>query len=83
LLAKEIGMGFGQQGAVVFRIARNEGGRWDIFENDVVKALATFDDRQDACDYANSLSITKEGSTVLMLDESSPMPAQGQGVSRH
>lgn len=71
-------MGFDQQGSVVFRVLRNESGRWDVLENDFEKPLASFDDRQDAADYANKLCATKEGSTVLMLDESNPSPSQSQ-----
>lgn len=75
-------MGFDQQGAVVFRVLRNENGRWDVFENDFEKPLASFDDRQDAADYANKLCGTKEGSTVLMLDEGKPTPPQNRDASR-
>ena len=75
-------MGFDQKGTVVFRIMRNENGRWDVFENDFEKALATFDDKQDASDYANKLCMTKEGSTVLMLDESNPSSTRNQDAPR-
>jgi hypothetical protein len=75
-------MGFDQQGTVLFRISRSENGRWGVLENDFEKPLATFDDRQDACDYANKLSVTKEGSTVLMLDENNQVPAQNQDAPR-
>lgn len=75
-------MGIDQSGTVVFRILRNESGAWDVMENDFEKALATFDDKQDACDYANKLSETKEGSTVLMLDESNPATGQSQNAPR-
>jgi hypothetical protein len=64
-------MNIDRPGVIVFRILRNESGGWDVMENDVDEALASFDDRQKACDYATRLSGTKEGSTVLMLDESS------------
>ncbi len=75
-------MGIDQPGTVVFHILLNESGSWDVMENDFEKALATFDDKQDACDYANKLSETKEGSTVLVLDESSPAPENKQAAPR-
>lgn len=75
-------MGIDQPGTVVFRILRNESGSWDVMENDFEKALATFDDKQDACDYANKLSETKEGSTVLMLDEGSQASGRSQDATR-
>lgn len=62
----------GRHETVVFRILRNENGCWDVRESDVENVIASFDDRQDACDYANDLSMTKDGSTVLLLDESNP-----------
>lgn len=74
-------MGIDQPGTVVFRVLRNEAGRWDVMENDFEKALATFDDSQDACDYANKLSETKKGSSVVMPDESNPASPQSGGTS--
>ena len=81
-VSKEITMGIDQSGTVVFRVLRNESGSWDVMENDFEKALATFDDKQDACDYANKLSETKEGSTVLMLDESNPAGSENRDSPR-
>ena len=75
-------MGFDQRGAVVFRVLRNESGRWDVFENDFEKPLASFVDRQDASDYANKLCATKEGSTILMLDDSTPVPPHSRDAPR-
>lgn len=62
-------MGIDQKGAVVFRIARNQNNRWDVSESGFENPLATFDDKQDACDYANKLTETKEGATVQVIDE--------------
>ncbi|OGB26969.1 MAG: hypothetical protein A3I66_05855 [Burkholderiales bacterium RIFCSPLOWO2_02_FULL_57_36] len=79
-------MGFDQQGAVVLRVLRvlrNESGRWDVFENDFEKPLASFVDRQDASDYANKLCATKEGSAILMLDESTPVPPHFELLQPH
>jgi hypothetical protein len=75
-------MGFDQKGAVVFRISRGENDRWDVLENDFEKPLASFDDQQDACDYANKLSMTKEGSTVMLLDEGKPASPQSQNAQQ-
>ena len=61
-----------QRGACVFRILRSEGGGWIVTKDGVKESLASFGNRQDACDYANRSSIASEGSTVLMLDESNP-----------
>lgn len=61
---------------VMFRILRNKNGNWDVLESDDENAIASFDDKQDACDYANDLSIATEGSTVLLLDESGAAPGR-------
>jgi hypothetical protein len=71
-------MGFDQKGAVVFYISLGENGRWDVLENDFEKPLASFDDQQDACDYANKLSMTKEKSTVILLDKGKPASPRSQ-----
>jgi hypothetical protein len=75
-------MGIDQPGTVVFRILPNERGTWDVMENDFEKALATFDNKQDACDYANKLSATKEDSAVLILDEGSQPISRNQDEPR-
>jgi len=62
-------MGIDQKGPVVFRVSRGENDRWDVSENDFDNPLATFDDKQDACDYASKLTETKEGATVQVMDE--------------
>jgi hypothetical protein len=75
-------MGFDQKGAVVFCISRGENGRWDVLENDFEKPLASFDDRQDACDYANKLAMTKEKSTVVLLDEGKTASPRSQSAQQ-
>jgi hypothetical protein len=75
-------MGFDQKGAVVFCISRGENGRWDVLENDFEKPLASFDDRQDACDYANKLAMTKEKSTVMLLDEGKTASPRSQSAQQ-
>lgn len=57
------------KGIVVIRIERGEAGRWNVLEDDFEDPLATFDDRQSACDYANKLSASKAAATVVLLDE--------------
>jgi hypothetical protein len=75
-------MGFDQKGTVVFCISRSENGRWDVLENDFEKPLASFDDRQDACDYANKLAMTKEKSTVVLLDEGKTASPRSQSAQQ-
>lgn len=62
-------MGIDQKGPIVFRISRSENNRWDVSENDFEKPLASFDDKQDACDYANKLTETKKGAKVQIVDQ--------------
>jgi hypothetical protein len=59
-------MGFDQKGAPVLTVRRNAGGAWDVWELDFEKPLASFDDKQDACDYANDLAKTKKTATVVV-----------------
>ncbi len=61
-----------RQDAVIFRILRNKNGGWDVLKNEYENALAHFNDKQDACDYANRLSMANEGTAALVLDESTP-----------
>jgi hypothetical protein len=62
-------MGVHSKGIVVIRIERGDLGQWNVLESDFEDPLATFDDRQRACDYANKLSASKSESTVVLLDE--------------
>jgi hypothetical protein len=61
-------MGFDQKGNVVLRVAPGADGRWDVNENEFEDPLATFDSRQEACDYANKMTMGKEGATVVVLE---------------
>lgn len=49
-------MGFDQKGALVFCVSPLDNGKWDVFEQGFDKALASFDNRKDACDYAEDLA---------------------------
>ncbi|MDB5854450.1 MAG: hypothetical protein JWR22_2491 [Herminiimonas sp.] len=72
-------MGFDQKGNVVLRVSPGADGRWDVNENDFEDPLASFDSRQEACDYANKMTMGKEGATVVVLDEggAESQPTQG------
>jgi len=72
---KDSGMGIDRRDSVVIRVARGRRGRWDVSEHDFDDPLplASFDDRQDACNYANSLTMTMEGAVIVVLDEGSAL----------
>lgn len=75
-------MGFDQQGNVVLRVSRGSNGRWDVCENDFEDPLASFDGKEEACDYAEKMKMGKEGATIVVMDEDMPGSAsQGQGAS--
>jgi hypothetical protein len=57
-------MGFDQKGNVVLRVCRGENNRWEVKEQGLEKALASFDQERDAITYANDLAKTKEGTRV-------------------
>lgn len=72
-------MGFDQKGAIVIRVSCTENGRWDVSENEFEDPLASFDDKEDAVDYANKLITMKEGATVDIQDE----PRRGPSVHQN
>ena len=57
-------MGFDQKGTIVLRVCRAPNHRWDVMEQGMEKALASFDREIDAITYAKDLAKTKAGSTV-------------------
>lgn len=61
-------MGFDQKGKIVFRVSPDENSKWSVFEQGFEKSLASFDNRDDACDYAEDLAKNKAGSKVLIQD---------------
>ncbi len=75
-------MGFDQQVAAIFRVLRDDDGCWNVLANDFEEPLASFEDRQDACDYANRLAEGRQGASVVMLDESNPAPDQAGPTMR-
>jgi hypothetical protein len=75
-------MGFDQKGNVVLRVSPGADGRWDVNENDFEDPLASFDSRQEACDYANKMTMGKEGATVVVLDEGGADNQQTQDSRR-
>jgi hypothetical protein len=62
-------MGLDQRGSAVFCVVAGKSGQWDVKEEGFEKALASFDEQEDAIEYAQDLAGTKEGSTVKIYDE--------------
>ena len=62
-------MGFDQKGTAVFCVMPGDAGQWNVLEEGFDKALASFDDRDDAIEYAQDLAETKDGSKVKLYDE--------------
>ncbi len=62
-------MGFDQKGISVFCVMPGDAGQWNVMEEGFDKALASFDDRDDAIEYAQDLAETKDGSKVKVYDE--------------
>jgi hypothetical protein len=75
-------MGFDQKGSVTIRVTPAENGRWDVSENDFEDPLASFDNKEDAVDYANKLITTKEGATVQIQDDARPGSSVNQNAPR-
>lgn len=68
-------MGFDQKGTAVFCVMPGDTGQWNVLEEGFEKPLASFDDRDDAIEYAQDLAETKDGSQVRIYDQ------DGQGSS--
>ena len=62
-------MGFDQSGTSVFCVMPGKSGQWDVREEGFEKALASFDEQEDAIEYAQDLAGTKDGSTIKLFDE--------------
>ena len=62
-------MGLDQRGSPVFCVVAGKAGQWDVKEEGFEKSLASFDEREDAIEYAQDLAGTKDGSTVRIYDE--------------
>ncbi len=52
----------------LFLVSPLPNGQWNVFENGYVKQLATFDDREDAVEYAEDLAGTRAGATVRIQE---------------
>lgn len=50
--------------ATKFIVKAGRSGQWMVLEEGFDKPLASFDDKADAMEYAQSLADTKEGGTV-------------------
>ena len=62
-------MGLDQRGTPVFCVMPESSGKWEVKEQGFEKALALFDAREDALEYAQGLAGTKEGSQVKIYNE--------------
>ncbi|MFL6579952.1 MAG: DUF2188 domain-containing protein [Burkholderiales bacterium] len=62
-------MGLDQRGSPVFCVVNDASGQWQVKEEGFDKALASFDERSDALNYARDLANTKEGSQVKAYDQ--------------
>lgn len=62
-------MGLDQRGSPVFSVVAGKSGQWDVIEEGFEKSLASFDEQEDAIEYAQDLADTKDGSTVKIYDE--------------
>ena len=62
-------MGFDQKGTSVFCVVPGKSGQWDVREEGFEKALASFDEQDDAIVYAQDLAGSKDGSTIKLLDK--------------
>ncbi len=62
-------MGLDQRGSPVFCVMPAQSGQWDVKEEGFEKALASFDQQEDALEYAEGLAGTKDGSSVKIFDQ--------------
>ena len=49
-------------------VARRASGRWDVYAKAFDQPLASFSERQAACDYASDLAKTRQDAMVLIRD---------------
>ena len=57
-------MKFDQKGTAVFCVMRGRWGQWNVLAEGIEKRLASFDDRDDAIEFAQDLADTTDGSSV-------------------
>lgn len=62
-------MGFDQKGSSVFRVKRENSGKWNVIQAGIEKPLASFDTQNVASEYAFELASTENGSNVEIFDE--------------
>ena len=67
---------FHRQDSPFVLVAQNAREKWDVYENDFENPLASFNERQDACDYANDLAKTRKDSMVLIRGNEGPGAGQ-------
>ena len=66
--ATRSGVGFHQPDSPFVLVAHGAGGRWDVYAKAFDNPLASFGERQAACDYASKLASTRHASMVLIHD---------------
>ena len=49
-------------------VAHGAGGQWEVYARDFEHPLATFEDRQSGCDYANTLAKYRKDSIILIRE---------------
>ena len=54
-------MGLDQRGTPVFCVVPGKSGQWDVKEEGFEKLPASFDEQEDALEYAHDLAQTKDG----------------------
>jgi hypothetical protein len=59
-------MGFDQQGKIIIQVQKGRSGQWDVNELGFDKPLASFDEKEEAVEYANDIAKTKGGAIVKM-----------------
>lgn len=64
-------MGFDQKGTLVFRVARDKTGVWNVQEEGYDQPLASFDTSEDAREYVLDIAKSKDGSIVKMNETDS------------
>lgn len=60
--------GFQQADSPFVLVAHRASGRWDVYARAFDNPLASFNERQAACDYASDLAKTRRDSLVLIRD---------------
>ncbi len=57
-----------QEASPFVLVAHGTSGRWDVYAKDFHNSLASFDERQAACDFASDLAKTRKDAMVLIRE---------------